>query len=273
LWTDGRGPPALAAIIEPNPAKSSQFTLPAMLLAVNDRALRRPTRGAGCRRPLPRAPVLNIAPPHPSRAAGAQNRGNRVLASAAKAGLSAGGDGGIRTLDRALQPYNGLANRRLQPLGHVSRAESAPRHMPDASRHCKHSTIAIGARADRTKFRAIPHQPTRLGVASQRPRPRRCTAGPATATQAKFDPRQVRRRLPLTLSATRPRANAGSTNGERLRLGPGNRRDALRPSVRLAIDPGSSATKPRTAALQQVGLISRKARPLAAPDVHRASLA
>jgi hypothetical protein len=32
-----------------------------------------------------------------------------------------GGDGGIRTLDRALQPYNGLANRRLQPLGHVSR--------------------------------------------------------------------------------------------------------------------------------------------------------
>ncbi len=32
----------------------------------------------------------------------------------------AGGDGGIRTLDRALQPYNGLANRRLQPLGHIS---------------------------------------------------------------------------------------------------------------------------------------------------------
>ena len=31
-----------------------------------------------------------------------------------------GGDAGIRTLDRALQPYNGLANRRLQPLGHVS---------------------------------------------------------------------------------------------------------------------------------------------------------
>ena len=28
--------------------------------------------------------------------------------------------GGIRTLDRAFQPYNGLANRRLQPLGHHS---------------------------------------------------------------------------------------------------------------------------------------------------------
>jgi hypothetical protein len=33
---------------------------------------------------------------------------------------SIGGAGGIRTLDRALQPYNGLANRRLQPLGHSS---------------------------------------------------------------------------------------------------------------------------------------------------------
>src|SRR3984893_12128134 len=34
--------------------------------------------------------------------------------------LSKRGAGGIRPLDRALQPYNGLANRRLQPLGHVS---------------------------------------------------------------------------------------------------------------------------------------------------------
>ena len=34
--------------------------------------------------------------------------------------ISSGGDGGIRTLDRPLQAYNGLANRRLQPLGHVS---------------------------------------------------------------------------------------------------------------------------------------------------------
>ena len=31
-----------------------------------------------------------------------------------------GGEAGIRTLDRAFQPYNGLANRRLQPLGHLS---------------------------------------------------------------------------------------------------------------------------------------------------------
>ena len=32
---------------------------------------------------------------------------------------------GIRTLDRALQPYNGLANRRLQPLGHVSKGDKS----------------------------------------------------------------------------------------------------------------------------------------------------
>jgi hypothetical protein len=37
-----------------------------------------------------------------------------------------GGAGGIRTLDRALQPYNGLANRRLQPLGHSSVTADMP---------------------------------------------------------------------------------------------------------------------------------------------------
>src|SRR4051794_39712145 len=36
------------------------------------------------------------------------------------------GAGGIRTLDRALQPYNGLANRRLQPLGHISGKADMP---------------------------------------------------------------------------------------------------------------------------------------------------
>ena len=44
-----------------------------------------------------------------------------------------GGDRGIRTLDRALQPYNGLANRRLQPLGHIS----VGLDMPDPMRACK----------------------------------------------------------------------------------------------------------------------------------------
>src|SRR5262249_42077909 len=37
-----------------------------------------------------------------------------------------GGAGGIRTLDTALRPYNGLANRRLQPLGHSSVAADMP---------------------------------------------------------------------------------------------------------------------------------------------------
>ena len=31
-----------------------------------------------------------------------------------------GGEGGIRTPGRGLSPYNGLANRRLKPLGHLS---------------------------------------------------------------------------------------------------------------------------------------------------------
>src|SRR6476620_11389106 len=35
-------------------------------------------------------------------------------------GLETGGEAGIRTLDTAFRPYNGLANRRLQPLGHLT---------------------------------------------------------------------------------------------------------------------------------------------------------
>ncbi len=39
----------------------------------------------------------------------------------ARAGLFCnGGDGEIRTLGTGINQYNGLANRRLQPLGHVS---------------------------------------------------------------------------------------------------------------------------------------------------------
>src|SRR5206468_3606173 len=34
--------------------------------------------------------------------------------------VTGNGGGGIRTPDRVLKPYNGLANRRLQPLGHPS---------------------------------------------------------------------------------------------------------------------------------------------------------
>jgi hypothetical protein len=51
-----------------------------------------------------------------------------------------GGDGGIRTLDRALQPYNGLANRRLQPLGHISGTAD----MPDAAAGRKRQIASRG---------------------------------------------------------------------------------------------------------------------------------
>ena len=34
--------------------------------------------------------------------------------------LGIGGEAGIRTLGTGLSPYNGLANRRLQPLGHLT---------------------------------------------------------------------------------------------------------------------------------------------------------
>jgi hypothetical protein len=36
--------------------------------------------------------------------------------------ISCGGEAGIRTLDTGFGPYNGLANRRLQPLGHLTGA-------------------------------------------------------------------------------------------------------------------------------------------------------
>ncbi len=42
------------------------------------------------------------------------------LALAVLKKASLGGEGGIRTLDTGVSPYNGLANRRLQPLGHLS---------------------------------------------------------------------------------------------------------------------------------------------------------
>ena len=41
-----------------------------------------------------------------------------------------GGEAGIRTLGRGLSPYNGLANRRLQPLGHLTCRGTAPRTQP-----------------------------------------------------------------------------------------------------------------------------------------------
>jgi hypothetical protein len=41
-----------------------------------------------------------------------------------ESGHKTGGEAGIRTLDTAFGPYNGLANRRLQPLGHLTAARN-----------------------------------------------------------------------------------------------------------------------------------------------------
>ena len=82
-----------------------------------------------------RRPCLNrqFPPPVPT--------GNNKSRMCPVANRVIGGDGGIRTLDRALQPYNGLANRRLQPLGHISGTADMPdtgarRKRQIASRGC-----------------------------------------------------------------------------------------------------------------------------------------
>jgi integrase len=46
--------------------------------------------------------------------------GGTVAKTINESGDVTGGEAGIRTLGRSLSPYNGLANRRLQPLGHLT---------------------------------------------------------------------------------------------------------------------------------------------------------
>lgn len=59
-----------------------------------------------------------------------------------------GGGRGIRTLGRALQPYDGLANRCLQPLGHPSaRAPFLATGPPPCQWRCCRSGSPIGHRA------------------------------------------------------------------------------------------------------------------------------
>ena len=75
---------------------------------------------------------------------------------------SAGGDGGIRTLDRALQPYNGLANRRLQPLGHISRRNARATYA--------RGIPPLQARGDRGSGYRDPHPHIQGGPAQSRRR-------------------------------------------------------------------------------------------------------
>jgi hypothetical protein len=54
-----------------------------------------------------------------------------------------GGEAGIRTLGRTLRPYNGLANRRLQPLGHLTPVckYTARSHLFGARSSCAKETV------------------------------------------------------------------------------------------------------------------------------------
>lgn len=47
-------------------------------------------------------------------------------------GMKEIGEGGIRTLERGFHPFNGLANRPLQPLGHLTN-EGLFNHFPPAA--------------------------------------------------------------------------------------------------------------------------------------------
>src|SRR6266496_945607 len=44
----------------------------------------------------------------------------KTCRAAKRSGAKIGGEAGIRTLGTGFSPYNGLANRRLQPLGHLT---------------------------------------------------------------------------------------------------------------------------------------------------------
>ena len=51
-----------------------------------------------------------------------------------------GGEAGIRTLGTAFRPYNGLANRRLQPLGHLTAPCKSKRKLDLPIRHFSESS-------------------------------------------------------------------------------------------------------------------------------------
>ena len=70
----------------------------------------------GPRRPTIRTPFLPSSS-HPVRDDCARRVGSNLLLEGCRD--LTGGEAGIRTLDTGVSPYNGLANRRLQPLGHL----------------------------------------------------------------------------------------------------------------------------------------------------------
>ena len=73
-------------------------------------------REAGIRSDSERAEARDTVEPKASRDVTESASPTRVRLQAERSG----GEAGIRTLGRSLSPYNGLANRRLKPLGHLT---------------------------------------------------------------------------------------------------------------------------------------------------------
>src|SRR5438067_445499 len=69
----------------------------------------------------------------------------------ARMSLRLNGERGIRTLDTGLTPYNGLANRRLQPLGHLSNNEE--RNLDPATCAINGAALAAHAKHDDNALR------------------------------------------------------------------------------------------------------------------------
>ncbi len=70
-----------------------------------------------------------------------------------------GGEAGIRTLGRGLCPFNGLANRRLQPLGHLT--ASTTREPAGTGRNTDYTPMSAVVRPPRQPSAARPRAVTR----------------------------------------------------------------------------------------------------------------
>src|SRR2546427_9226037 len=79
------------------------------------------------------------------------------------------GEGGIRTPDRGISPYNGLANRRLQPLGHLSNYTALQLSGPTGAAvpskcagHDRPSGPRLGLHARKNRFQRVELERRRL---------------------------------------------------------------------------------------------------------------
>ena len=136
---------------------------------------RAPIAAMECDRQKPLSPKLKMNSPCLSEKRTAdretEHRRQRPKIPTRESQQEDGGAGGIRTLDRALQPYNGLANRRLQPLGH----SSCRLDMPDAMPSRKRQLQASDSRAIRRRLPSLHISPRTIS-------PRRPVIDPAVGS-------------------------------------------------------------------------------------------